>query len=53
MTIAGILGAIVIFALLKLLIRLMKSVGKEVVSTTKKREIIDDITIKPNRTKKS
>ena len=49
---AGILGILVMFILIKLCVRLFKSIGKDVKPQRKKREIIDDINIKPKRTKK-
>jgi hypothetical protein len=52
MALTGILGAIVFFVLMKIFIRLVKSVGKDIMGSSGKKEIIDDINTK-SRTRKN
>ena len=55
MALTGILGVIVFLVLIKIMIGLVKSVGKDVIGSSKKNEIIDDLnttTSKNNKNKK-
>ncbi len=52
MAIAGILGVLVVLALFKLIIYLIKSIGKDITPVSRKKTIIDDMNDKPSKRKK-
>jgi hypothetical protein len=50
---AGLLGLLVIFIVIKLIVMLVKSLGKDVKQSYKKNKIIDDISINKKPKNKS